>query len=249
MAKPRHLARAPITEAVIDIHVAPRAGATFAELQAAFKALDFGFRQHSFVIAGTVGFTVNPDAEVQHSAGVERIGLRLHSEDEKYVLLIRTNGLSLSRLAPYETYEAVAAATRKLWDIYVNRWAPEKVTRVATRYINNLRLPMKDGQEFSEFIDTLTELPADVPQTMGPFLQQFNCMDRGSDCRVQLTLAWNGQGDQNGRVPVLLDIDASKTHEYQPTDSEIWSSLDALRALKNRCFFGTVTELALKEYE
>jgi len=248
MAKPRHLARAPIIEAVIDIQVAPRAGASFVDLETAFKSLDFGFRRQSFVIAGTVGFSVNLDAEVQHSGGMERIGLRLQSDDEKYVALIRTNGLSLSRLAPYESFDTVAATTRKLWEIYVNRWAPEKVTRIATRYINNLRLPLKDGQQLSDFIDTLTELPADVPQSIGPFLQQFNCMDRGSDCRVQLTLAWNGLADQNGRVPVILDIDAFKMHEYPPRDSEVWSSLDTLRALKNRCFFGTVTELALKEY-
>lgn len=247
MAKPRHLAHAPITEAVIDLQVEPHLGATFPELQQAFESLDFGFRRQSFVVSGTFGFVVNQDAEPQHSGKTEKIGLRLHSDDEKYVVLVRTSGLSISRLAPYEDWDTLVAQVRTLWELYLKRWKPLKVTRIATRYINNLRLPVARGQSFSDFIETLTQLPGDVPQGLGPFLQQFNCMDPDSEDRVRLSLAWDGQYE-NGRLPVILDIDVHRAREFDPTDSAIWTALSALRDLKNRCFFGTVTELTLKDY-
>jgi uncharacterized protein (TIGR04255 family) len=250
MAKPRHLARAPITEAILDIQVAPRAGATFTDLQNSFP-LDFGYRQQSFMVTSSFGFVLQPDAEVKQQVGpAEKIGLRLHSQDEKYVALVRTNGLSLSRLAPYENWDALEAEARKLWDLYVKRWSPDKVKGLATRYINNLRLPLKSGQDTHDFIITLMDLPPEVPQGLGPFVQQFDCMDppNGQD-HVRMALAWNGQHDGD-RLPIILDISAYRAQELQPADPTLWSvTFRALRDLKNRCFFGTLTELAMKEYE
>jgi uncharacterized protein (TIGR04255 family) len=252
MAKPRHLAHAPILEAVLDIHVVPRPGATFVDLQKAYEPIDFGYRQQAFLLTGMVGFTVNLEAEVhpQHGAA-EKIGLRLQSADEKYVALVRTNGLTVSRQAPYEDWEKLEAETRRLWDIYVKRWEPNTVTRVAARYINNLRLPMKLGQSFSDFIITVTELPGALPQSLGSFLQQFDCADRPTptDNRARITLAWNGamEGDL---CPLILDIDAYRAGlSLAPSDASIWTILGDLRALKNRCFFGLLTEQAVKEYE
>ncbi len=126
MAVARHLARAPIIEAVLDIQVAPRPGTTFPELQKAYEALDFGYHQQSFVISSTVGFLVQQDAEVQKSGSAQKIGVRLHSADEKYVALVRTHGLTVSRQAPYEDWNKLEAEAHRLWDIYVKRWAPEK---------------------------------------------------------------------------------------------------------------------------
>lgn len=249
MAKPRHLARAPITEAVLDIMVAARPGATFADLQKSYETLDFGYHLQGAVIAGTVGFMISPEAQLQHGGATEKIGLRIHSKDEKYVALVRTNGLSLSRLTPYEDWDALEAEAHRLWDVYVARWAPARVLRLGARFINNLRLPMKPAQSFSDFINTLTELPPQVPQGMGPFLQQFQCVEPSSpDYLARLVLAWNGQTD-DGRIPIILDVGATKAHQCDPTDPAMWSNFVALRELKNRCFFGTVTELALKEYE
>lgn len=247
MAKPRHLARAPIIEAVLDIGVAPRQSGDFTALQKAFESLDFGYKQQSFVVSGTLGFVINPEAEVQQSGQAAKIGLRLQSQDEKYVALVRTNGFSLSRLAPYENWDALQSEARKIWEIYVKRWTPDKVVRLATRYINNLRLPLAIGQSFSNFINTLTELPPEVPQSLGQFVQQFQCLDPSSRSQVRLSLAWNGQVD-NGRIPVILDIDVSTMQQFDPADAAMWSQFRSLRELKNRCFFGTLQEEALKEY-
>jgi uncharacterized protein (TIGR04255 family) len=252
MAKPRHLARAPITEAVLDIQVAPRAGATFADLESAYGSLDFGYRRQSFVITSTMGFVVGQDAEVQQKSGTtEKVGLRLHSADEKYIALVRTNGLSVSRLTPYEDFGRLEAETRRLWEIYVKRWAPDRVTRVAARFINNLRLKFAPKQKISDFIVALSEVPPELPQAVSSFVQQFDCGDEGgSDCRARVSFAWNGTIEEGDRYPMVLDIDAYRAGQtLSPTDPLVWTTFDQLRQLKNRCFFGSLTDLAVKEYE
>lgn len=63
-----------------------------------------------------------------------------------------------------------------------------------------------------------------------------------------LTLALDGfSGDTP--VPVLLDIDAFTQSEFEPTDQQVWTVLEQLRVLKNRAFFGTITEKAAELYE
>ncbi len=48
---------------------------------------------------------------------------------------------SRSRLPPYEDWAKLLIETKRIWTQYVERLAPQRVTRVATRFINNLRLP------------------------------------------------------------------------------------------------------------
>jgi hypothetical protein len=48
---------------------------------------------------------------------------------------------------------------------------------------------------------------------------------------------------------VILDVDAFVATGFKPTDGTIWSTLEKLRELKNRSFFGTITELAAELYE
>jgi len=48
---------------------------------------------------------------------------------------------------------------------------------------------------------------------------------------------------------VILDVDAFTSTNLDPTDRELWTTLERLRELKNRSFFGTITERAAELYE
>lgn len=249
MATPRHLPNAPITEAVIDIQIDAGRPVTFAQLQEAFANVGLGYNQQGVVMAGRFGLLMPtvPEVTAQSTATAEPIGLRLQSHDGHYIALVRVNGFTLSRQPPYEDWGKLEAETRRLWTAYVSIWRPVKVVRVATRFINNLKLPVAPGQDFSDWIDTLVELPREVPQLIGGFLQQFQIHDAPTSASANLTMAWNGQQDGD-RVPIILDIDAYRQAEFEPGDESIWTMLRTLRELKNRCFFGSLKEHAIKEY-
>jgi uncharacterized protein (TIGR04255 family) len=96
---PRHFSKAPIIEAIIDIQIAGAPADLLERLSNAGMAA--GYRQ-----AGAIGAMVgrlefreeNPVA----SAHSSRVGYRFQSTDDKFVVQVRTDGFTFSRLAPYD---------------------------------------------------------------------------------------------------------------------------------------------------
>jgi uncharacterized protein (TIGR04255 family) len=244
----RHLANAPITEAVIDFKVKPKDGVAFEKVNAAFASADFGYYLKGPISEGTFAFGMGPEGQVvPPSTRSSVVGLRFHSSDEKHVLQVRGDSFTLSRLAPYENWETLLEEAKKLWAIYLARLEPVAVFRIATRFINNLRLPLRTGEDFKIYINSLAQVPLGAPQAVEGFFQRFQLADRARDAHVILSLALNGL-EPDGKVPLILDIDAFKMMEKGASVPAIWEELETLRKLKNECFFGTLTERAQELY-
>jgi uncharacterized protein (TIGR04255 family) len=247
MAKQRHLSRAPITEALIDIQVAPREGLTFAELKSAVEGAATGYYVKNPISEGMVALQLAPDGLHRAASETAPVGLRLHSVDEKYVAQFRLSGFTLSRLPLYENWENLVGETRRLWAVYVECLAPKRIVRVATRFINNLRLPLANGVSFQTYFHKLVDVPDEAPQAVEAFFQRFQLIDAPSGARVILTLVLDGV-PAGERIPVILDVDAFMATELNPADVQVWTMLERLRELKNRSFFGTITEEAVELY-
>lgn len=249
MARQRHLPHAPITEALIDIQVEPRHGLTFARLQETMGAPEFGYYVKNPISEGTFAFKLTLDGEQpQTTAESSQIGLRLHSHGEKYVAQCRLSGFTLSRLPPYEEWSNLIGEAKRVWAVYTERLAPVRVTRVATRFINNLQLPMHLGGSFQEYLHKFVDVPDEAPQAVASFLQRFELIDIVNDARAILTLALD-RVPPGEHVPVILDIDAFTFADLEPPNQDLWGILERLRVLKNRCFFGAITEAAAGLYE
>lgn len=248
MAKQRHLPHAPITEALIDFRVTHREGLTFADLKSAIDSIDIGYYVKGPISVGTFGFMLAPDGQPSTTTESSQVGLRLHSNDEKYVAQFTIAGFTLSRLPPYETWENLLAETRRLWAVYVQCLSPKSIDRVATRFINNLQLPLEPGSSFQLYVNKLIDVPDEAPQAVEAFLQRFRLVDIESGSRVIVTIALDGL-KAGVPAPVILDVDAFIAANFKPMDGTIWSLLEKLRKLKNRSFFGTITEVAAELYE
>jgi uncharacterized protein (TIGR04255 family) len=248
MAKQRHLPHAPITEALIDFRVEPHDGFTFVELQRAFTELDFGYYLKNAITEGLFEFKLPADGQAAEAAGQSaQTGLRLHSHDDMYVAQCGLGGFTLSRLPPYEDWPRLIAEAQRLWTFYCQRARPQRVTRVATRFINNLRLPLAPGESFQTYLNRLVDVPDEAPQMVEAFFQRFRLVDAASGARVILTLALDGKAGTTP-VPVIFDVDALLETSTEPADGALWDMLGRLRGLKNQCFFGTLTERAAELY-
>jgi uncharacterized protein (TIGR04255 family) len=245
----RHLEHAPITEALIDIQVEPKPGLAFADVQEAFGDPDFGYYVKNPISEGTFAFGMFSDGQpIPPTTASAIVGLRLHSPDEKYVLQIRPNRLTLSRLPPYENWATLVGEAKRLWELFIAKLSPKLVVRIAARYINNLQLPMHTGDSFQDYIVNLVDVPGGAPQAVEAFQQRFQLYDHPSGTRVILTLTLDGLAPQ-GIAPVILDVDVFKITSANPIDPGIWGVLEKIKELKNRCFFSTLTEKALECYE
>ncbi|MEW5975843.1 MAG: TIGR04255 family protein [Acidobacteriota bacterium] len=250
MARPRHLSRAPITEALIDIQTEPPDDVSFDALREAFSRLDFGYYLKSPISQGTFEFKFTADGQQSHtSTEATHIGLRLHSSDEKYVAQCRLAGFTLSRLAPYEAWPTLVQETKRIWMVYRTRLSPKRVTRLATRFINNLRLPLDPGTSFQTYLQKFADVPDEAPQELASFFQTFSLVDVTGKAFVNLTLAL-GSAPGEPPAPVILDVDAyRRALALSPENEDLWAILEQLRQLKNRCFFGCLTERAVELYE
>lgn len=251
VAVQRHLPHAPITEAVIDFVCEPQPGQSLDDLEAAFTSMNFGYSLTTPLWTGVFGMVMNPNAPnpAQSSANAQKIGIRANSEDGKYVAVFRINGFGLSRLAPYQDWAHLENEAQRIWLIYKQRYRIAKVTRIATRYINNLRLPLSMGESFDVYINKLIDLPPELPQACSAFVQQFQLLDKASTNITRVALSWDGRNTELDRAPVILDIDVFREQQsFDPNSIEIWQLLGSMQALKNQIFFGLLTEEAIANY-
>lgn len=249
MSEFRHLRRAPVIEALIDLQTPPREDLAFEELKASLESARLGYYVKGPISQGLFSLTLPPDGkDAGSTATASQVGWRLHSDDDKYVLQCRLNGMTLSRLEPYENWDALLRETQRIWQVYRDRLHPTKVTRIATRYINNLRLPMAEGVSFQEYLIKLVDVPEGVPQLVRGFFQRFELADVQAGAAVVLTLSLT-EGSATREFPVIFDIDAFSVGEFTPNGEALAKQLERLRQAKNRVFFGTLTERALELYQ
>ena len=249
MARQRYLPHAPITEALIDIQVTPREGLDFAGLKDALDAAKFDYYLKGPISFNTFAINVATNGQLpQTTTESQQLGLRFHSTDEKYVAQCRLNGFTLSRLPPYEKWSNLVDETRRIWKLYIELLGPTRVTRVATRFINNLNLPIEPGGSYQKYLCKFVDVPEEAPQAVEAFVQRFQLVDVDTGARMALTLALDGMSP-DGTAPVMLDLDAFTGANLHPADEQLWSILERLRDLKNRSFFGTITETTAELYE
>jgi uncharacterized protein (TIGR04255 family) len=250
MAKVRQLAHAPIVEALIDLKVQAAEGTTVESLEKALSSRNFGYSKKGPILRGQFGFVVNaqdvpPTQQILSNAAI--IGVRMHSADERYVAQFTTVGFTLSRLEPYESWEALMSEARRIWSEYRACVTPTHIYRVATRFINNLRLPVRVGERFERYLTGLPNMPAEFPQTVSSFLQRFVIHDEASGATAVLTQALEGFPPEPP-VSVILDIDVFRESRFAADGNAVWDYLAQLRMLKNRFFFGALTEEAVEFY-
>ena len=246
----RQLARAPIVEALIDLRVHAAEATTVERLEKALEDQDFGYHKKGPILRGQFGFVINPqdDPPTQSMSGSSSIiGVRLHSADERYVAQFTIEGFTFSRLEPYESWERLVSEAQRVWSTYRACVAPTRIHRTATRFINNLRLPLKPGDRFERYLTAMPNMPPEFPQTCSSFLQRFVVEDERSGATAILTQALE-QSAPTPSVPVILDIDVFRETRFAPDGAEVWDFLGELRGLKNRFFFGALTEAAVGLY-
>lgn len=244
MAQIRHLERAPIVEALIDVRVETPDGFDAAQLSALTERLKSRFpesqERRRFKAQLTIGDAL-PVSDLSNSLA----GFVSKSADGFDVAQFSDDGFTLSRLKPYEDWHRLRECATGLWADYTEIIGVSKVTRLATRYINRLDVP--SPVEFSDYLTAPPEVPSELPQTVTDFQTRmaFHMPDDGAN--VILTQGLR-PAETPGDLGILIDVDVFKAVELT-TEDDIWSTIDGLRDVKNRVFFGSITEKSAELYE
>jgi uncharacterized protein (TIGR04255 family) len=233
-----HLSKAPIAEAAIEIRatlVLPVADATYDTFR---DLVADRYPTHAAMRFIAPHFHIESDTDVRTQATMSRVGVRLESVDKKNVVQAKSDGLTVSRLQPYESWGMLIAEVRELWARYREVFAPSQVTRLGVRYIN--RIPLRNEQIDLDSIFTAgPKIPPKLPQTLEQYLTRI-VLPFGEE-HATLAIVQALEPPVAGEQPIaLLDLDASTNAAMDPAGESMWNQLAVLRRLKNRAFFDSL---------
>lgn len=244
MAIHKHYKNSPITEAVVDIRL---------ELQPEFKPeslepistrISSGYPKREDLNLFQGQFTVGLGATSTQA----KLGYLYRSLDGKFVLQTRTNGFTLSRLAPYENWESFRDEARSLWNIYKEVAKPVRAIRVASRSINRIDIPLQPV-DLSEYLKTFPEVSRELPQLISGYVMQLLIPQKDFDGMLSLIQA-TVPAQRPETTSINLDIDIFKESSTDfDSDEKIWGFLDYLRDKKNEVFEGCITDRARDLFE
>jgi uncharacterized protein (TIGR04255 family) len=245
MSKFPHLTRAPVVEALIDFRVRSRANFDLKVLEDLHSRINDRYPTSKPLQQVVATFGVKDGQPAAQQVVQTPKGYRFEAADTRLVVQMTTDGCTVSRLKPYETWEKLIEETRLIWELYVATAQPEAVIRVATRFINRIELPLPFG-DFDEYLTAPPVVPKRLPQFVSEFLSRMVVNDPKDQTTIILTQALEPVIQTTNTLPILLDIDVFKVDTCAPRAKDLWGLLDKFRDLKNEAFFASLTPKALE---
>ncbi|MGC2519447.1 MAG: TIGR04255 family protein [Burkholderiales bacterium] len=243
----QHLDKAPIVEALIDFRIKPREGLTFADLEPLRRRIQSRYTTftQARVLKAEIG--IKEGVFVPPNASHTLIGFRCESLDKRYVLQAHVDGFTVSRLRPYETWAVLREEAKWLWDAYVEVVKPSSVLRTAVRYINRLEITVPC--DFDEYLTCAPRIPVKLPQLYAGFVSRVVVPYEEGGIQMVITQALEPFIPETMKSPIILDIDVFLEQVLDVAQGGYWETLETLRVLKNKAFFGSITDKAVELYK
>jgi len=237
------LNKAPIKEALIDIQV----NGDNVDIQSLNMSLD-GFPSPSEIRIAMLQFQAGPDGAKSTGGEPTCIGYRYESEDGEFIVQLRQDGMTVSRLAPYTTWEDLFLLAQKIWPQYQEATKQAGVNRLAVRYINSLNIPFpeNDTVDFNLYLSNAPRLTFQAGEELDHFLTRL-VLSLTSPAGATAIINQTIEPQSEDFLPLILDIDIFlKFEQDPPIDDKIWRILELMRDAKNTIFFNTMTKSALE---
>ncbi len=239
MATSRHYPKAPITEAIIDLRVELPEGIGVADLEKVHDGLKSAYPTRKNRILAEVQGQIG-DQGAATAARSKHLGYLFTSRDEKQVFQARLDGYTMSRLAPYESWEPFRDEAQRLWGMYRSIAKPKKVTRLAVRYINRLDLPLPVA-DLKDYLRTVPEVSSELPQNLAGYFMQLRIPQEDIKSLLVVNQAIIDPA-KPGVASVVLDNDIFRVDDLPTDEQGIWDFFEVLRQRKNDVFEASITD-------
>jgi uncharacterized protein (TIGR04255 family) len=244
MVTPRQLRNPPIVEALVDFRAAVTAP------QEAFEALAQALR--SDYPKSTVRRGVKAELRVENGKLVRPTaedlgfqGIALHNDDGTVIVQLSPEGFTFNNLKKYMGGDALLAEALKVWSAYVQAMQPVAITRIALKYVNQVKLPFGVGDEFTRFLTAPPPTPHGALEAVSEFLTRVVSHKEDNRTAVITTQKLNVT-DPGPSSNYVLDVDAFVLDDFSVSANELRPILDSLREIKNQTFFAHLTEEAVE---
>jgi len=235
-----HLNSAPVKEAIIEFRFSSQV--SLENLRSLETKLPTGYNKLQPVIQSEIGITFQ-DGELKGNNGASKKikGYRSDNNEINTVAIFESDRFVFSKLAPYSNWDDFKQHAANIWQLYKLLQENVAFTRIATRFVNEIKLPLIDEKlEFDDYLTTCPKIPANMPDILIRFFSKISipCIEERSIASVTLS-----SGEiQDSTISIILDIDVFRDGLSTPSENELWCAMDVLRDIRNKSFFGSITE-------
>ena len=240
-----HLSKAPVVEAVLElrcrvetewdeVHTTKR----LRELLPEFTKVE-SVRTVMHEVAVESGI-----APVQNATDLVWTGVVMKTEDEKQIVRFERDRFSFSQLAPYPGWDTFIERALNLWTLRRAEPGHDEIARMGLRFINRIAARGPD-EDLQKVLVAAPVKPVDFPLPIAGFLHRDMFEVPGYDYMVLTTRTIQPVASDAAAVPgLIIDIDVFTTKPATLTIEELRARLQEMRWLKNKTFFGSLTNEA-----
>ncbi len=245
----KELNRPPIKEAVIDIrtdHLPIEKIDLVRGIAGDFKSLypkaKEGKEIHAKILFDT------GDVKIEEEGP---FGIRLESEEGDWIVILRLDGFSISRLAnknKYKNWDELVEHWRHIWDAYIGAFSEVQIHRIGVRYVNEIEIPVNeiDGRkkvDLNEYFKNPPDIPNEIKYSMLAFYQKLRVLIEDIEfCQSDIVLMTNGINEHKNILPVIFDTDTYVISSVDACLSSTLELLEKLREKKNLMFEEWITD-------
>lgn len=174
-------------------------------------------------------------------------GFRLQDEQNHHVVQFMQSGVVFSRLEPYEKWEIFTAEALRIWQLFVELAEPTIIERLGVRHINQIQL--ENGEQPSTYLKIE---PYSLPG-LNIFPENFFYKDTYQVPGYPYSIHWvrtiqPQESAPSNQQALIVDIDVFTTQLLQLDQNTLTQRLQEMRWLKNKLFFSSITDTALKRF-
>ncbi len=199
-------------------------------------------------VKSTIGLTQNSNdghEVVTTSHSTEVIGFRFRHRTEPYVSQFERQLFLLSRLKPYEDWERFSKESLRLWLTYREIVGMKTVERLGLRYVNVIDVPFQGL--LSDYLTNLPQLPEGLPLPHVAFLYSDTMSVPESPYFITIRRTIQPNQEDDSTFGLIIDVDVFANEPMVADENVILNHLTSMRWLKNKSFFGTLTQRCIEE--
>jgi uncharacterized protein (TIGR04255 family) len=245
-----HLSRAPIIEAVLDIRAFPEASWDEEGIKRSLtdRLPDYPVLQSHREYRQEVHLGAAPETPAKQTfADLGWRGFRLQSKEHPHIVQFNRDGFVFSRLQPYPHWKAFISEVLRLWQLHVDLARPSEVQRVGLRFINSLSCPA-ESFELDDYLRTSPRTPTGLTLPYTGFFHQDTLAVPGYPYEINIIKTIQPPLTPESKdASLIIDIDVFTTRRSSVSEAVAEDRLLQMRWLKNKVFFGTITDREVED--
>lgn len=243
----QRLTTPPITEAALDLRFGEAPGDVLSKLDEISQHLRQEYSTVNEVYQFNLGARIEHGNDPRFNSKKSVDGYRLLSQNRSFVVQLRTAGVTISKLAPYSSWEELRDEAIKVVELIKQVFPILQFTRIALRYINNFNQVFQGPINY--YLNILPAFSNNLPQSIDGFAIRLLLPKKEENLKSIVKVSIESTLNSDTVFKVVFDIDVYKEAKYDIKDIQlIFSDFELIRNFKNEIFFHGLTPDTLKNF-